>query len=168
VKGFQKTNAFSEIIAGSCISKNIHSAAYSFSSFSYRLLQRGLTHNANLIRIVRLARFAAIIAEYAHSNFGPDSELTYNVDAWATAGFVHYEKEVLSNVRSEFLLRTPIGFCKCLEKDKLCRILWVRGWRQRVLNEKVNDTSLPPKSFGSLDAPQVVLYMDRARLQHTL
>jgi len=124
VKGFQKANTSSEIIAGSCISKNIYSPAYSFSSFSYHLLQRGITHNASLIRSVRLTRFAAIIVEYAHSNFGPDSELTYNVDAWATAGFVHYEEEVLSNVRSEFLLRTPIGFCKYL----LCKILRVRGW----------------------------------------
>ena len=143
MKGFQKANTLSEIIAGSCISKNIRSPAYSFSSFSYRLLQRGITHNASLIRIVRLARFAAITVEYAHSNFGPGSELTYNVDAWATASFVHDEEEVLSNVRSEFLRRTPIGFCKYLETDKLWRILRVRGWRQRVLNEKVNDTSLP-------------------------
>jgi hypothetical protein len=115
VKGFQKANIFSEIIAGSCISKSIHSPAYSFSTFSYHLLQRGITHNASLIRIVRLARFVAIIVGYAHSNFGPDSELTYNVDAWATTGFVHHEEEVLSNVRSEFLRRTPIGFCKCLD-----------------------------------------------------
>ena len=142
MKGFQKANTLSEIIAGSCISKNIHSPAYS-SSFSYRRLQRGIIHNASLIRIVRLARFAAITVEYACSNFGPGSELTYNVDAWATASFVHDEAEVLSNVRSEFLRRTPIGFCKYLETDKFWRILRVRGWRQRVLNEKVNDTSLP-------------------------
>ncbi|EDR10377.1 uncharacterized protein LACBIDRAFT_317214 [Laccaria bicolor S238N-H82] len=109
------------IIAGSCISKNIHSPAYSFSSFLYRLLQRGITHNASSIRIVRLARFAAIIVEYA----------------WATAGFVHYEEEVLSNVRSEALRRTPTGFCNYLETDKLWIILRVRGWRRKALNEKV-------------------------------
>ncbi|KIJ93944.1 hypothetical protein K443DRAFT_111273, partial [Laccaria amethystina LaAM-08-1] len=116
-----------------------------FLSFSYRLLQRGITHNASLIRIVRLDRFVAIIVGYAHLNFGPDSELTYNVDAWSTTSFVYYD-EVLSNVKSEFLRQTPIGFCKYLETDKLCRILRVRGWRQRVLNKKVNDTSLPPQN----------------------